>query len=590
MATPQGSVEDTPLSVWEASLKSVAEALNALLSATNALDDECSGKARNLVPGSRMLEQAAVEAIYSRVAEEYVGLDDFEQKIRSVRTTMQMLRNQSYTLVPINRLPDECLSAIFVMGSELDDGSRDDIGYTSEDVADESEGEEEEEVEEEESEEEGDDEEDEEDEGNDEDDDADDGVDEEEEPVVHDSRSFGLLVSQVCRRWRKVALDSGQLWTRIELTDQPPFEAMELWLERSRNYPLDVILNTEPFGVDGKALTLNLRMALEVLKSYVSQCAEPRCIDLTINSRSHKSIMLILSELSQLHRQLRLRTLKLVDRSRVFSGARGGKWKTAQLLELMRGVRNLQLREYRFPWDHPVYTNLAELRITGIESANQPTVAQFQAVLRSCPLLELLDLNRISIIADSHTRPSSTLMDCLRTIKVTDLDFDTFASIFELIRAPQLARLGIHTMHPGVLGSFEDARFTQVVSRFFTNPSQSMQCLSISDAEFTLLSPSIITLLRKLPGLTSLEICLVEDVHLILQALSHENVCPELRSLTLVDCDWKPEDLSVALLALVANRKHSRPIERLITRFCGLKTSAFVSLRKRVPYFVRTES
>ncbi|KIY53246.1 hypothetical protein FISHEDRAFT_69100 [Fistulina hepatica ATCC 64428] len=52
-----------------------------------------------------------------------------------------------------------------------------------------------------------------------------------------------MSVSQVCCRWRRIALSTPFLWSKIRLGSRQrhvPMEAIMTWLERSRNHPLDV--------------------------------------------------------------------------------------------------------------------------------------------------------------------------------------------------------------------------------------------------------------------------------------------------------------------------------------------------------------
>ncbi|TRM61059.1 hypothetical protein BD626DRAFT_538342 [Schizophyllum amplum] len=54
---------------------------------------------------------------------------------------------------------------------------------------------------------------------------------------------FQVLVSHVCQRWRTVALDTPDLWTVVYFAEPAPFEKSRAYVERSKNRPLDIILN-----------------------------------------------------------------------------------------------------------------------------------------------------------------------------------------------------------------------------------------------------------------------------------------------------------------------------------------------------------
>jgi hypothetical protein len=54
---------------------------------------------------------------------------------------------------------------------------------------------------------------------------------------------FQVLVSHVCRHWREIALESPVLWTKLDFFEGPPFEKSRIWLQRSKNLPLDISID-----------------------------------------------------------------------------------------------------------------------------------------------------------------------------------------------------------------------------------------------------------------------------------------------------------------------------------------------------------
>ncbi|EIM89432.1 uncharacterized protein STEHIDRAFT_167204 [Stereum hirsutum FP-91666 SS1] len=57
----------------------------------------------------------------------------------------------------------------------------------------------------------------------------------------NDIKPFPLLISQVCGRWRDIALANSRLWTTISCTrDAPRFPILKLLLERSHTQPLNL--------------------------------------------------------------------------------------------------------------------------------------------------------------------------------------------------------------------------------------------------------------------------------------------------------------------------------------------------------------
>ncbi|KDQ08324.1 hypothetical protein BOTBODRAFT_568985 [Botryobasidium botryosum FD-172 SS1] len=129
---------------------------------------------------------------------------------------------------------------------------------------------------------------------------------------------------------------------------------MKLWLERSRSHPLDLFFNTQPSGTSSKSLGLILLTALEHLKSSILQCAEPRCINLTIDTdQSFKNVRLILLELALSRSHIRLLSLTVRNHMSPLRSSHAHHWKSVPLSEMLRGVTALRVDAFYFPWDHP---------------------------------------------------------------------------------------------------------------------------------------------------------------------------------------------------------------------------------------------
>ncbi|KDQ08325.1 hypothetical protein BOTBODRAFT_191826 [Botryobasidium botryosum FD-172 SS1] len=344
------------INAWKKTLRDLRVSLDAFVSATDLL---CDSERRDNRRSPRPADVAG-EDVYSQILEVYTELDGFEGKFgldalpwELARAKIRNIRNQSHSIVAIHRLPDEVLSTIFILGFQK---RIQDVGFGAvageaaievagttvheEAVAD---------VETDES------------EDSETDEDEEDGgahVPEgdgtgagAESGEKHEDRDecasreatqgkalpFNLLVSQVCHRWREVALNTGQLWTRIALSEPPPHERMKLWLVRSGNHPLDFFFDTHPPGMSSESLALTLLAALEHLKSSASQSAEPRCVNFTINARrSLKDVHLVLLELSLTHSYIRLQSLTVHERTFMCRPTHARYWKPTSLSEMLR--------------------------------------------------------------------------------------------------------------------------------------------------------------------------------------------------------------------------------------------------------------
>ncbi|KAG8900247.1 hypothetical protein FRB99_006178 [Tulasnella sp. 403] len=61
--------------------------------------------------------------------------------------------------------------------------------------------------------------------------------------LMRDRVKLPLAVSQVSKRWRRIALQRPSLWTYINMQEGRPYDRTILWLKRSRNMLLDIDLD-----------------------------------------------------------------------------------------------------------------------------------------------------------------------------------------------------------------------------------------------------------------------------------------------------------------------------------------------------------
>ncbi|KDQ62425.1 hypothetical protein JAAARDRAFT_30333 [Jaapia argillacea MUCL 33604] len=76
--------------------------------------------------------------------------------------------------------------------------------------------------------------------------------DDEEEEGEGEAPEFQVLVSHVCKHWREVALQTPALWTTIDFAEGAPFEKSATWVERSKGCALDIGIDCCPDDDDGE--------------------------------------------------------------------------------------------------------------------------------------------------------------------------------------------------------------------------------------------------------------------------------------------------------------------------------------------------
>ncbi|KAF8882227.1 hypothetical protein BD779DRAFT_935519 [Infundibulicybe gibba] len=61
------------------------------------------------------------------------------------------------------------------------------------------------------------------------------------EYITPSRRDAPLLLCQICRHWREVALSTPLLWSSLEVYERPPMPSLvQCWLERSQPYPVSL--------------------------------------------------------------------------------------------------------------------------------------------------------------------------------------------------------------------------------------------------------------------------------------------------------------------------------------------------------------
>ncbi len=81
---------------------------------------------------------------------------------------------------------------------------------------------------------------------------------------------FPVLVSHVCQHWRRVALETPQLWTHIGVDETSNIEEVAEWISRSKACPLDIDIDIDDGGsdddYDAEKTTLARACSLQILE------------------------------------------------------------------------------------------------------------------------------------------------------------------------------------------------------------------------------------------------------------------------------------------------------------------------------------
>ena len=260
---------------------------------------------------------------------------------------------------------------------------------------------------------------------------------------------FGLTLSQVCRRWRQIALSSPLLWTQLDIS-RKNFHSTPLlptFLKRASGAPLTIYYNTYrrcPF----------MEHALEVLRPYAStfETIEWDMSHFPISVR--RDWILLAAMLAQMKRlrEFDLRwyrsSMNVADATEILSNTLADLQLTRK--ELPR-LSFLRCRGCCFPWGSNLYSALRVLELTDIVvPVMPPSVLDLLNILRSCPDLEsftwIRSLNRPMVNSEEAFLTPSKLepvkLPKLLGLSITDSISRTLTFCDHII-APSLDELAV---------------------------------------------------------------------------------------------------------------------------------------------------
>jgi len=341
----------------------------------------------------------------------------------------------------INELPPELLAHIFLLG-------------TAEYDTLENEDEEDEEMENEENEDEG-------------DSDNDEG---DSEP------NFEVLVSHVCRLWRDIALDTPTLWTKLDFSEGLPYERSKIYLERSKNAPLDIYIDVtkddevedanDPFSAIAELMVCSDEMdgILDLVLPHVSHW---RVFSLAVSAYVLMNTALV--ELSKCPAAPMLEVLQLYDHSEneevdVFEPSQF----KDQLFVIFKGnapkLTTVALWGVHLNWAESRFlTGLVDLELAYHAKDVRPSFKDFARILRESPDIHTLSLCQsgpaggpvdwlASIVDQRSDHPSQEVpntpiatlsLPSLKSLVLAFLEPDYATSLIERLAIPNLTSFAI---------------------------------------------------------------------------------------------------------------------------------------------------
>lgn len=211
---------------------------------------------------------------------------------------------------------------------------------------------------------------------------------------------FPLTISHVCSRWRRLALSTGNLWTRIVLTF--PSSDIQLsrttaWLSRSATYPLDLLLDFRDPSWDWEESSHSFRAENihDVLRLLLPHVNRWRRFELLTDTWA--PIYFFLAHTQHVKSAPRLQKLGLF-RCNAYFASKNEVFQPSNLktpMKLFGGAELPQLKRValvgvHLDWEGSSLRNLLSLELKYHAREVMPPLKDFVHMLISCPNLQSL--------------------------------------------------------------------------------------------------------------------------------------------------------------------------------------------------------
>ncbi|KAG8766852.1 hypothetical protein FRC12_006618 [Ceratobasidium sp. 428] len=473
---------------WKSSRDHLHQAFQGFIKASQSLNDARVERLRYPVnPQVR-------EMISDEIDQEALNLSTLRSGVDSAKVALLYSRNTSMALAPINNLPVEVLGFIFSLAQP----------YCVHDIV------------------------------------------VQELPWSSTSQLVDI-VSMVCAHWRKIALNTRELWSHIDLVinrDHALSNTLhyraKLWLERVRDYPLH--LHTHEFSNTSGDVNI------DKLESCLSSClSHAISVHMWSNSdtpfREHAFPWKLLGARNTDGSGSKIQEISIENHGRYAGSARLPpkyfSWKDCSC----ESVSVLHLRGVAVPWYNPICHKLTELRLENLDDVS-PSLVEIAAVLIASPGLRSFALCETGLSEgerfDGDLVPHRISLDDLEVLNLDTLNYDSLDPILRLL-APGSRPLSMSiTLEPG-------ERFSKDVEEFFQRSNVTTLFANYTGYETWCPLPHSLRPTLEVLAIANCQLFLSEEEPDIISAdtsslTTHEpNVCPKLRTMHLLASSLDPE-------------------------------------------------
>jgi len=345
---------------------------------------------------------------------------------------------------------------------------------------------------------------------------------------------FQILVSQVCRMFREVAIGTPCLWTQIHILDLAPprIDFVRTCVERSGCSKLDVMVDSDDPRLGHEPEPIETLMTILVPHIHRFQ-------RFTVRLRGFQSLYRIMQVLDRPAPQLETLELSDIDYENAFD--EDDPFSPTELREplvLFGGVtpklESVSLDGAHVAWKSCDFTDLVELHLGYHTRDVRPSFDEFKAIIDASPALRRLDLRGSApLLSDDPAETSlyaPLLMDRLEDMHISDIPSDYATTLISLLRAPHLKSLSLTDL---------DTNDYSVFFRCIMGPPVLFPCLNtLKLASIEVADDAFESLLRAFPKVTHLTLYFNQMPITWLTYLEpnpeHEIICPKLESLKCV--------------------------------------------------------
>ncbi|KAA1470639.1 ATP-NAD kinase [Dentipellis sp. KUC8613] len=262
-----------------------------------------------------------------------------------------------------------------------------------------------------------------------------------------------LSITQVCRRWREVAISCSRFWEIIPIHNP---ECTKEMLQRSKNIPITVSNSGHPVSLQD---SLACQEATEIALSQSARVVEMRLEELT--APKSDSVIETFTSLAISHPLSSLERLKVTYHTN---------WCVlpSQLFRNSPRLQRLQLFRCSLPWGEALsLANITYLDLSVDVYALMPTASELLDALASMPKLRTLILND-SVASSPNVSASRKLaLPCLEFLSLND-DVQACADFLGCLEAPPDVDLRLYLIQIAYPSDFmqSESRLIEMLQKY----------------------------------------------------------------------------------------------------------------------------